>query len=213
MYMISIQDTMHFISQAEKMIKSQNGVSGFFYALKRFDGETFIHSNEVARLAILLAKNMNFTNERIINLAVSGYLHDVGKIFTGIDIIGKQGSLTAEEYEILMEHPSVGYRHLKNFIEDEEILLGILQHHERMNGNGYVKHLHNDEISEFGRIIAVADVFSAMTSIRPYKKAISPEETINYMVISKGFDENILSILNEMYLDGKVGTRYDSSIL
>lgn len=199
-----LEDVLFYTSEAEDRMKSSTGVADFYYALKRFDAETFIHSEEVARLAVMLGKKSGFSDERLVNLAVSGYLHDVGKIFTGIKIIGKSDSLSVEEYDIVKEHPLVGYRHLKNFIDDEEILLGILQHHERIDGSGYISHLKEDEISEFGKIISVADVFSAMTHVRPYKDASSCNQALQYMTKSKGFDYELISILINMYIEGKV---------
>ena len=106
----------------------------------------------------------------------------------------------------------MGYRHLKNFIDDEEILLGILHHHERLDGSGYSK-LPEDKISEFGKIIAVADVFSAMTSVRLYKKASTCNRAIKDMTGSNGFDCDLVNILINMYIDGKVGSADDSSFL
>lgn len=199
-----LEDVLIYTSEAEERIKNSVGVADFYHALKRFDAETFIHSEEVARLAVMIAKKRGFSDERLVNIAISGYLHDIGKIFTGINIIGKKGSLNPEEYSIIKEHSLVGYRHLKNFISDEEILLGVLQHHERLDGSGYVSNLHEEEISEFGKIIAVADVFSAMTSVRPYKKAYSCNHALQQMTSSKGLDYMAINTLIHLFLDGKV---------
>lgn len=193
-----------YSSKAEDYLKKIVGVSDFYYALKRFDRETFNHSEEVARLAIMIAKKQGYSSDRLVNIAISGYLHDIGKIFTGIDIVGKKDALSNEEYNIIKEHPEVGYRHIKNFLDNEEVLLGILQHHERVDGKGYPNQLEGDEISEFAKIIAVADVFSAMTSVRPYKKAFSCEKAFYIMINSKGFDYDVLKTLVCLCLDGKV---------
>ena len=84
-----LDDVLLYTSEAEKRMKETFGVSDFYYALKRFDAETFIHSEEVARLAVMIAQKRGFSDERIVKIAMVGYLHDVGKIFTGISIIGK----------------------------------------------------------------------------------------------------------------------------
>lgn len=198
-----LKDVSIYTSEAKDRILRNLGVSDFYHALKRFDIETFTHSKEVAELAVCIGIKKGFSEERLVNLAISGYLHDIGKIFTGIGIIGKKGCLTAKEYVIVKEHPIVGYRHLKNFIQDEEILSGILQHHERLDGSGYVDRMKKDEISEFGKIIAVADVFCAMTSVRVYKSAYPPMQVIQQMVYSEGFDCELLDILVSFCPDEK----------
>lgn len=200
----NLEDVLLYTSEARGKIEGSFGLSDFYYALKRFDAETYIHSEEVARFAVMIGKKRGFSYDRLINIAISGYMHDIGKIFTGIKIIGKKESLSSEEYDIIKEHPVVGYRHLKYFIDDIEILSGILQHHERMDGSGYGNGLQGSEITEFGKIIAVADVFSALTSTRPYKRAYTCNYAIKFMQDSNGFDSDILNILIDLYLSKKV---------
>lgn len=198
------KDVLVYTTSAEEYMKNTIGISDFYYALKRFDEETFIHSEDVARLAVMIGKQLNFNDEQLVNLAISGYLHDVGKIFTGINIIGKPDRLSTEEFAIVKEHPSVGYRHLERFVDDTDILLGILQHHERLDKSGYPNGLAAEEISEFGKIIAVADVFSAMTAVRPYKQAKSCRETLSFMINSGEFDQQLVNILMNMFLAREV---------
>lgn len=196
----STGDVVRYTENAKRWMKSMPGVSDFYAALKRFNGETFIHSEEVARLAVMFGQYKGYSEERLVDVAVSGFMHDIGKIFTGIDIIGKPETLEDREFRIVMEHPVVGYRHLMPFIESEDILLGVLQHHERIDGTGYPSRLRASTISEFGKIVSVADVFSAMTSVRPYKKAFSCDEALRCMIGSKEFDGDLLNILVDMYL-------------
>ena len=197
-YTTLLSKTLMITSAAEDQMKKTIGLGDFYNALKRFDGVTFIHSEDVARIAIMLAIQQGFNSDRLLNLAIAGYMHDIGKIFIGIDIIGKNGSLSNEEYEVVKEHPLIGYRHLKCFIDNEEILLGVLQHHERIDGTGYFRGLKDSNISEFGKILAIADVYSAMTSVRSYKDAISSDSTLKQMTNSKGFDESIMILLSDL---------------
>ena len=199
-----LKDVLVYTTSAEEWMKKTIGVSDFYYALKRFDEETFIHSEDVARLAVMLGKQQSYSDEQLVNLAIAGYLHDVGKIFTGINIIGKPDHLSSEEYTIVKEHPMVGYRHLESFVDNAEVLLGILEHHERLDGSGYPNGLEEDVISDFGKIIAVADVFSAMTAVRPYKQAKSCQETLTFMINSGEFDQELINALMNMYLSGRV---------
>lgn len=196
---VLLSKALMLTSAAEDQMKSMIGLVDFYNALKRFDAITFLHSESVARISVLLALQKGFDEDRLINLALSGYMHDIGKIFIGIDIIGKNGSLSDKEYAVVKEHPQIGYRHLKCFIDNEEILMGVLQHHERIDGSGYPRNIHNLEISEFGRILAVADVFSAMTSVRSYKDAVSEDSTLSQMIDSNSFDPDILAILVHLH--------------
>lgn len=196
---VLLSKVLMLTSAAEDQMKSMVGLVDFYNALKRFDAITFLHSESVARISVLLALQKGFDEDRLVNLAISGYMHDIGKIFIGIDIIGKNGSLSDKEYAVVKEHPQIGYRHLKCFIDNEEILMGVLQHHERIDGSGYPRNIHNLEISEFGRILAVADVFSAMTSVRSYKDAVSEDSTLSQMIDSNSFDPDILSILVHLH--------------
>jgi putative two-component system response regulator len=126
-------------------------------------------------------------------------MHDVGKIATPSEILRKRGPLTAEEREEMERHTTIGYEILAN---SESDLLGLaatiaLTHHERYDGGGYPRGLAEEEIPLEGRITAVADVFDALLSDRPYRLALCAEETVE--VIEKGrgsqFDPRIVDIL------------------
>ena len=138
------------------------------------DPYTYKHSERVTTYAVKIAKKINLTTEKLLNLNNAAELHDIGKMLTPIEILNKPGKLTNEEFDIIKKHPSDGadmvletsYNYLASIIE---------QHHERLNGSGYPRGLKGHEILVEAKIIAVADTFDAMTEDRAYRKAFTPQ--------------------------------------
>lgn len=171
--------------------------------LKLFDDYTFYHSVNTAVVSVTIGAAMKMNRKRLFKLGLSGILHDIGKTFIPEETLNKNGKLNAEEWEQMKEHPYLGYRHLKDNYPSipPTSLAGILHHHERWNGEGYPNGKIGEEIFEFGRIIAVADVYDALTSDRPYRKALYPHDAIEYIMgsadeyfdlaVVKKFTENI----------------------
>ena len=129
------------------------------------------HSIDVAILAGCIGEWMGCTAKRLESLMWGALLHDIGKTLVPLNIINKSGSLTAEEWNIAQLHAVRGYKYLrKNYDMPHEIHYCVLQHHERMDGSGYPLSLPGKKIDVCGRIIAIADTYSAMTSMRCYGK-------------------------------------------
>lgn len=137
-------------------------------ALEAKDKYTRGHSDRVARLAVGIAEALGLTPDRIRDLRTAAELHDIGKIAIRERIIGKNGRLTAEEYEAIKKHPQLGVDILKPIRFLKPILPFILHHHERYNGRGYPDGLKGDAIPLEARILNLADAFDAMTSQRSY---------------------------------------------
>lgn len=140
------------------------------------DEYTYTHSIQTAFYSMLIAKWLGLSKEDITKAIKAGLLHDIGKTKIPSEILNKQGKLTVQEYEQMKEHPLIGYKMLNeqgNDI-DEEIKLAVLYHHERLDCSGYPLKASFQELNMLSKIIAVADVFDAMTSDRVYKKKISP---------------------------------------
>jgi HD-GYP domain-containing protein (c-di-GMP phosphodiesterase class II) len=114
----------------------------------------------------------------ISKLETCALLHDIGKIGVSDKILNKPGKLTAEEWEAIKTHPQVGVNIVSQAHQLAHCLPGILHHHERYDGNGYPQGLKGEEIPFEARILAVADAFAAMTSIRSYSDALSTEEAL-----------------------------------
>jgi HD-GYP domain-containing protein (c-di-GMP phosphodiesterase class II) len=122
-------------------------------------------------------------------LKKSALLHDIGKIGVPDNVLLKDGRLTDEEYNLIKKHPEIGaniIKQVQGFSELPPLIEGILYHHERYDGKGYPEGLSGENIPLFGRIIAVADAYDAMTSNRPYRNGMLPEKALSIINEGKG---------------------------
>lgn len=142
----------------------------------------YSHCLNVALLSMLIGKWMKFDYKKVKTLVYAGLLHDIGKSKVSPAILNKPGALTDEEFEEVKKHTVYGVNICENITGiSEDVLKGILMHHEREDGSGYPFGLKSEQIHEFGKIIAVADIFDAMTSNRSYKDRKSPFNVIDSM--------------------------------
>lgn len=137
--------------------------------------ETQSHSQRVQAYTVRLAREFGFSDERLVNLARGALLHDIGKIGVPDSILLKPGKLTPKEWKQMREHPAIGCQILKEVKFLEPVAWMVLCHHERMDGQGYPQGLRGEEIPLESRIFAIFDAYDAMTSDRPYHKAMSVE--------------------------------------
>jgi putative nucleotidyltransferase with HDIG domain len=142
------------------------------------DAYTCGHSERVALLSKMLAKEAGLTEHEVERIYMAGLLHDVGKIGVPEAVLQKPGRLTAEEFEQMKKHPAIGARILHDVKQIQDIIPGVLHHHERYDGRGYPDGLSGQNIPIMGRIICLADCFDAMTSTRTYRKALPLEVTL-----------------------------------
>ncbi len=151
------------------------------------------HSERVTRYTMMIGWRLGLSDEVMDKLMVSAVLHDIGKIAVPEAILDKPGRLTEEEFAIIKSHPSTGAGIIKDIPSYDAILPGILYHHERWDGKGYPEGLKAESIPVFARIIAIADVYDAVTEDRPYRKAMSKDEVIAFIKGNKGrmFDPHI----------------------
>ncbi len=159
--------------------------------IKSMDNYTYEHSVNVTLLALIIGIELKFTKEQLFDLAVGAMLHDLGKTFVPIEILSKAGALKAEEFDIIKNHTTKGYEYLKDNLDISGIArMIILQHHERIDGKGYPRGLKYDEINSFAKIVTIADVYDALTSDRPYRRAMSPNEALEYLMggVDRYFD-------------------------
>ncbi|KUO52780.1 MAG: hypothetical protein APF76_02270 [Desulfitibacter sp. BRH_c19] len=146
------------------------------------DDYLYTHSLKVALLASLLGKWVGLDDKNVSLLAKTGVLHDIGKSKIDKNLLDKQGALTTKEYSLVKKHSEYGYEILKNIPDIErEVVLGVLMHHERFDGAGYPMAIKGEKISVFGKIVAIADVYAAMVSERPYAKKGCPFVIMDYL--------------------------------
>jgi len=150
-------------------------LQGLVLAIDRKDRYTKLHSEDVAAYAVFLANRLGLPEEFQTSLRVAGLLHDVGKIGVPDDILRKPGRLTPREYEIVKQHVVLGDLIVRDVPDIEQIRDGVRYHHERWDGQGYIAGLAGEDIPLIARMLAIGDAFSAMTTSRPYRKAMSTE--------------------------------------
>lgn len=153
-------------------------------AVEMNDSYTSHHSSNVAEYARLIGRELEYKDMDMLYAAAR--LHDIGKISIPKDILNKPGKLTIEEYRIIKEHPVAGHQLMDNINYFNEIKKGVLYHHERYDGKGYPEGLKEDEIPFVAQIISVADVFDALASDRPYRKAFSYDEALSIIKKNSG---------------------------
>jgi len=182
-----------------------NTVAALTSALDASDPFTHGHSFRVSRYALRIARAMGMSSRDLEMLEYAGLLHDIGKIAVQNDVLLKVGPLTDEEWRSLKAHPNVGadiVEQLKFLKEASEV---IRSHHERPDGNGYPRGLKGEEVPLAARILNVVDAFDAMTSDRPYRKALPIERVVQELELYKGkqFDLQVATILLDLYRKGE----------
>jgi HD-GYP domain-containing protein (c-di-GMP phosphodiesterase class II) len=182
-------------------------------ALEAKDNYTSGHSERVAFMTYKLSKAMGIKGVELDNIDIAAHLHDIGKIGVPDKILNKNGKLLPHEWEYIKTHPKIGFDILSKSKRLKYISKIVLYHHERWDGKGYPQGLSGIDIPLGSRIIAVCDSIDAMTSDRPYRKAMSFEECINEIIVNTGlmFDPVIIQyIVDNMvmvreFLDSKAG--------
>ncbi len=153
-------------------------VFDMLHNMRQIDDSTFAHSVNVALIARMLGEWLHLPEEELDVLTLAGLLHDIGKCTIDPKILSKPEALTSVEFSQVKMHPKNGANILNSQKLDSRIKLAALMHHERCDGSGYPAGLKRDEISDFAKIIAIADVYDAMTSNRCYRKGLCPFEVI-----------------------------------
>lgn len=161
------------------------------------DDDTLIHSINTAVYAVLTGKHMGYNEHQLKELAKGALFHDLGKILISSEILLKNGKLTNDEFEDMKEHTVLGYETLcdrSNMSETAKII--SLQHHERLDGSGYPKGLRGDEIHPFAKIVAIADVYDALTAERCYRRSMSNYSAYSILKKDAGikFDAKIFEV-------------------
>ncbi|GFM32648.1 response regulator [Desulfovibrio subterraneus] len=163
-----------------------SAIASLIQALEARDAYTRGHSESVASLSKSLAQYMGLCAEDVERIILAARLHDIGKIGIADSVLLKQGKLSDDEYECIREHPVKGTQILKPIPSMQSILDAVMYHHERMDGSGYPLGLKGTSIPLDARVVAVADVYDALTSNRPYRSAMKYEEAIGVIKKMRG---------------------------
>jgi HD-GYP domain-containing protein (c-di-GMP phosphodiesterase class II) len=160
--------------------------------LRLKDDYTALHTLRVLKICYEFGKELNLEKIDLFNLSIGAMLHDYGKVDIPFNMLNKPSSLTEEEFTEIMRHPVYGERYLRDLNFPKAVRDIVRHHHERIDGNGYPDGLKGDEIHMLVQIVAAADVFDALTTDRPYRKAITKARALKYLeekgdqLISKG---------------------------
>lgn len=162
--------------------------------LKSEDSHTYVHSINVSMLCNIFGQWLKMSKSEIDELTLAGLIHDIGKTQIDNSILNKPGRLTEEEFDEMKKHAQLGYDLIRDQDLSEKIKLSVLMHHERNDGTGYPLGLKGESIPDFAKIIAILDVYDAMTSSRSYHKKFSPFKVIQM------FEQESYGYLDTKYL-------------
>ena len=172
-------------------------------AIEARDPYTRGHSARVTALAEEVARRLGWSEARLASLRIGGPLHDIGKLAVSDDVLRKEGRLDESELAQIREHPKIGARILLRMASLREAIPYVLYHHERWDGHGYPSGKAGEEIPLEARVLAVADAFDAMTSDRPYRRALSREEALTEVERCSGtqFDPEIVQVFLALFAE------------
>lgn len=205
--------TKNITDDLMKAINNNDALAVDISALKVSDEYTFKHSVDVATMAMIVAKKHGLSESDVYEIGISGLLHDVGKSKIPNEVLNKAGKLTDDEFAMMKQHSLFGYGILKEKDDlSNQIKMGVLQHHEKMNARGYPMSVGADSINLFARIISVADIYDALVTERPYKKPFSPRDAVEMiMSMTDELDINVMKSFLESVILYPVGTDVELS--
>lgn len=148
------------------------------------------HSLNVCILSVIIGKEIGLTKAELNDLAIGAIFHDIGKVYIPSNILNKNRKLSEEEYIIMKKHTTMGLNIMKNCKLNPVVNEIILQHHERINGLGYPNGLYEEQINICSQIVAITDVFEALSSDRPYRGAFKLQEAVNIIRLGKHIEFN-----------------------
>jgi HD-GYP domain-containing protein (c-di-GMP phosphodiesterase class II) len=182
-------------SIVDEVIRNPNAVF-HLNDIRMYDDYTFAHSVNVCVLAVLVGASLQYTPRQLMELGVGAVLHDVGKMAVEKQILNKPGHLSESEMDLMRRHPEWGFEILRKYSAQLSWLSihVAFQHQEKFDGSGYPRGLKGTEIHEYARITAIADVYDALMSDRPYRPALSASMAYEFLVSGSGthFDPDIL---------------------
>ena len=165
------------------------------------------HSRRVGELCRVMAEHLGFDADSVSQMQIAGLMHDIGKIGVDEKCLNKKDPLDDDEWREMRRHPETGFRILSSVREFSEIARFILEHHERWDGTGYPRGLSEEEISLQARIIGITDAYEAMTSTRPYRKAMKEEDAV--LVLEKGAGFQFDPVIARTFVEKVLGRSWN----
>ena len=205
---IMVDRTHEMIARAQRDQRQNEVLSILSSLIDAKDSYTALHSSNVQTVSMRLARAMKLGDTEMFELSYAAILHDIGKVHIPNEILNKPTRLTDEEYETIKAHSVYSYAMLSGFATLDNIRRAVRFHHERWDGKGYPDGLAGEQIPLIARIIAVADTYDAMTSTRPYRKALSHEYAMSEIarVAGSQLDPDVVEVFEHMDFDGEVAT-------
>ena len=185
-------------------LEARRGALNIIYALAATvdakDHYTYGHSKKVSEYAVALSETLGLPEDRIVTIRAAALLHDIGKIGVPDSVLNKEGTLSEEEWEQIKVHPQDGVEILRHVINLVNCLPAILHHHERYDGNGYPSGLKGVDIPWEARILAIADAYDAITSLRPYRQRLPSQQALEELRRCAGtqFDSELVEVFCKM---------------
>ncbi|AGC68449.1 metal dependent phosphohydrolase [Thermoclostridium stercorarium subsp. stercorarium DSM 8532] len=200
---------MQIVDKIISDILSNRDIVATLSDIRSVDDYTFSHSVNVCILSLIIGIGFGYGSDKLRELGVGSILHDIGKMMIPQEILKKPVQLTNDEFEEIKKHTIYGHELLKK-IRGISMMASyiILGHHERMDGSGYPYHLKGENIHKAARIVAVADVYDALTTDRVYRKKLMPHEVIDYITSlgSQHFDQDVVDVFIRYIAYYPVGT-------
>lgn len=170
----------HMYEEMQQLVNNATGLNilDMVQNLRQYDDSTYAHAVNVSLICHVLAKWLDFSEEDIKMATMCGLLHDIGKLKVPSEIIKKPGKLTVEEFAVIKQHTVEGYKILLEQDVDWHVRYSALMHHEKCDGSGYPCGLQRNQIDPFAKLVAIADIYDAMTAKRVYRGPICPFEVI-----------------------------------
>ena len=187
-----------------------NSMLSYIKHVERIDNFTYLHSLNLSWLIIRVGVLLKLQKDTdLIELMLAGLFHDIGKVSIPHNVLNKQGRLNDEEMALVRRHPILGHSMIQGLVSDR-VAIGLLQHHEKLNGKGYPAGIFDEDITLFARILSVADVFEALIAKRPYKHRMTQLralEILREMAFLGDLDYKIVNLFSICVLDSMIGER------
>jgi HD-GYP domain-containing protein (c-di-GMP phosphodiesterase class II) len=166
-----------------------------------YEPQALNHQTKTSRIARTLAQMMGLAEDTVAGIRMAATLHDLGHLLIPVDILNKPAVLTPEEYNVVKAHPETAYNLIRDIEFPWPVPEIVLQHHERLDGSGYPKGLSGEDIMLEAQIVAVADAMEAMTSPRPWRGALTPEQALDEILKDKGvkYETDVVNTCVDLY--------------